>query len=146
MLTWNWVLIMIFKPSEESVHGREDLSPVAESFWRHCHILYPVRSSECRRAQEMTGCFRAIPAALTLTGHSQNRQDLETQVIAVLINGQTYLRHFHFVFKQLFQNITPFHAKIYHSLPIPMTPSAQGSTACGSQLVRNRSLPGEIYC
>lgn len=64
MLTWNRVLIMILKPSEESVHGREDLAPVAESFWRHCHILYPVRNSKCRRAQEMTGCFRAIPATV----------------------------------------------------------------------------------
>lgn len=72
VLTWNRVLVMILKPSEESIHCREDLAPVAESFWCHCHILYPVRSSECERVQEITGCFRAIPASSTLklTGHS----------------------------------------------------------------------------
>lgn len=78
MLTWNRVLIMILKPSEESVHGREDLAPVAESFWCDCHILYPVRrSSECRRAQEITGCFRYLPphSTLMLTGNNRNRHD-----------------------------------------------------------------------
>lgn len=64
MLTWNRVLIMILKPSEQSIHGGEDLAPVAESFWCHCHVLYPVRSSKCRRTQEMTGCFRDTPATI----------------------------------------------------------------------------------
>lgn len=83
---------MILKPSEESIHCREDLAPVAESFWCHCHILYSVRSSECKRVQEITGCFRAIPASspLKLTGHSQNRHGLQTQVMAGLkMNRQT---------------------------------------------------------
>lgn len=52
VLTWNRVLIMILKPSEESIHGREDLAPVAEPFWCHCHIFYPVRSSQCRSMRD----------------------------------------------------------------------------------------------
>lgn len=78
MLTWNRVLIMILKPSEESVHGREDLAPVAESFWCDCHILYPVRSRECMRAQEVTGCSRYLPpnSTLMLTGNNRNTHDM----------------------------------------------------------------------
>ena len=40
-LTWYRILVVILKPSEKSIHSREDLAPVPESFWSHCYIFYP---------------------------------------------------------------------------------------------------------
>jgi len=136
---------MILKPSEESVHSREDLAPVAESFWRHCHILYPVRSSECRRAQEMTGCFRATPATVqhphtnrsqserarpTNSGdsHTDQEQVRPTQATSILFSNKCSKLP---CLSTQNLSITAY---------TPVTAPAQGSTACDNQLVRNPGL------
>lgn len=40
-LTRHRILVVILKPSEKSIHSREDLAPVPESFRSHCYIFYP---------------------------------------------------------------------------------------------------------
>lgn len=40
-LTRDRILVVILKPSEKSIHSREDLAPVPESFGSHCYIFYP---------------------------------------------------------------------------------------------------------
>lgn len=113
---------MILKPSEESIHGREDLAPVAESFWRHCHILYPARSSECRKAEEITGCFRAIPAAVQHphSNRSQSEQAWPTNSgNGCTDNEQIDLpKTLSFYFQTIAPKYHAFPRKIYQSLPI----------------------------
>lgn len=50
-LTWYRILVVILKPSEKSVHSREDLAPVPESFWSHCYVFYPgiLEGNLCQR-------------------------------------------------------------------------------------------------
>lgn len=55
---------MILKPSEKSIHSREDLAPVAESLWCHCHILYPGRSRDSMR-------HHSLFQSLTDSSHSE---------------------------------------------------------------------------
>lgn len=147
MLTWNRVLIMILKPSKEPIHSREDLAPVAESFWCHCHVLYPVRSSECRRAQEMTGCFRAIPATEQHphTKRSQSEQARPTNSgDGHTDNEQTDVPK---TLSFSFQTIAPkYHAFPCKNLSVtaytPVTPPAQGSTAVAAIWLETQGSPG----
>lgn len=42
-LTWHGLLVVVFKPSEESIHCGEYLGAIPEPIWSDGHILYPVR-------------------------------------------------------------------------------------------------------
>lgn len=136
---------MILKPSEEPVNGREDLAPVAESFWCHRHILYPVRSSEYRRAQEMRGCFRAIPATVR---HPHTNRPQSEQVRPTHSGdgrGDTEQidlpKPHYFFFPNKCSQIPCLSMQILLIIAYnPVIPPAQGSTACGSQLVRKTGV------
>lgn len=57
---------MILKPSEKSIHSREDLAPVPESFWSHRYIFYPriLEGNTCRTplgASSESGQNRYLP-------------------------------------------------------------------------------------
>lgn len=79
LLTWNRVLIVILKPSEKSIHSREDLAPVAESLWCHCHILYPGRSRETMRHHRL---FQS----LTDRSHSEQAWTKTTGSAVLIMN------------------------------------------------------------